>query len=68
MLPHPLFLATSQMKMQFVRIAKNTLGTKVRRITRHSSAENTARRVPGTCTGAVDLDYEGNMYTEKRVM
>ena len=24
--------------------------------------------VPGTHTGATDLDYEGNVYTEKRVM
>ena len=51
-----------------VRIAKNTLGTKVRRMTRHSGAENTAGWVPGTRTGAADLDYEGNVYTEKRVM
>ena len=72
MLAHPLFLDTSQMKMQFVpvmvRIAKNTLRTKVRRITHAGGTENTAGRVPGTRTGAADLDYEGNVYTEKRVM
>ena len=51
-----------------VRIAKNTLGTKVWRITRHGATENTVGRVPGTRTGAADLDYEGNVYTEKRVM
>ena len=38
------------------------------RITLHGGAENTAGRVPGTHTGAADLDYEGNVYTEKRVM
>ena len=35
---------------------------------RHGGTENTAGRVPGTRTGAADLDYEGNVYTEKRVM
>ena len=47
---------------------QNTLGTHVPRITRHGDAENTAGRVPGTRTGAADLDYERNVYTEKRVM
>ena len=43
-------------------------GTDVRRITRHDGAKNRAGRVPGTRTGPADLDYEGNVYTEKRVM
>ena len=47
---------------------KNALGTDVRRITRHDGAKNMAGRVPGTRTGPADLDYEGNVYTEKRVM
>ena len=47
---------------------KNTLGTDVPRIIRHDGAKNRAGRVPGTRTGAADLDYEGNVYTEKRVM
>ena len=51
-----------------VRIAKNTHGTKVRRITRHVGPENMAGWVPGTRTGAADLDYEGNVNTEIRVM
>ena len=61
---------SSQMKMQFVPAShgQNTLGTHVPSITRHGDAENTAGRVPGTRTGAADLDYEGNVYTEKRVM
>ena len=56
---------SSQMKMQFVLAShgQNTLGVDVPRITRHNG-----RGVPGTRTGAVDLDYEGNVYTEKRVM
>ena len=48
--------------------SQNTLGTHVPSITRHGDAENTAGRVPGTRTGAADLDYERNVYTEKRVM
>ena len=65
---------SSQMKMQFVPAShgqntqKNTLGTDVPRIIRHDGAKNRAGRVPGTRTGAADLDYEGNVYTEKRVM
>ena len=47
---------------------KNALGTDVRRITRHDGAKNRAGRVPGTRTGPADLDYEGNVYTEKREM
>ena len=58
------------MKMQFVPAShgQNTLGTDVPRIIRHDGAKNRAGRVPGTRTGAADLDYEGNVYTEKRVM
>ena len=58
------------MKMQFVPAShgQNTLGTDVLRIIRHDGAKNRAGRVPGTRTGAADLDYEGNVYTEKRVM
>ena len=61
---------SSQMKMQFVPAShgQNTLGTDVPRIIRHDGAKNRAGRVPGTRTGAADLDYEGNVYTEKRVM
>ena len=33
-----------------------------------AAQKNTTGRVPGTRTGAADLDYEGNVYTEKRVM
>ena len=51
-----------------VRIPKNALGAKIWSITHHGGAENTAGWVPGTRTGAADLDYEGNVYTEKRVM
>ena len=58
------------MKMQFVPAnhGQNTLGTDVPRVTRHDGAKNTAGRVPGTHTGAADLDYEGNVYNEKMVM
>ena len=58
------------MKMQFVPAShgQNTLGTDVPRIIRHDGAKNRVGRVPGTRTGAADLDYEGNVYTEKRVM
>ena len=61
---------SSQMKMQFVPAShgQNTLGTDVPRIIRHDGAKNRVGRVPGTRTGAADLDYEGNVYTEKRVM
>ena len=61
---------SSQMKMQFVPAnhGQNTLGTDVLRVTRHDGAKNTAGRVPGTHTRAADLDYERNVYTEKRVM
>ena len=60
----------SQMKMQFVPAShgQNAHGIDVPRITRHDGAKNTAGRVPRTRTGAADLDHEGNMYTEKRVM
>ena len=66
----PSSLTTGQMKMQFVPAShgQNTLGTDVPRIIRHDGAKNRAGRVPGTRTGAADLDYEGNVYTEKRVM
>ena len=33
-----------------------------------TAQKNRVGRVPGTRTGAADLDYEGNVYTEKRVM
>ena len=61
---------SSQMKMQFVPAShgQNTLGTDVPRIICHDGAKNRVGRVPGTRTGAADLDYEGNVYTEKRVM
>ena len=61
---------SSQMKMQFVPAShgQNTLGTDVPRIIRHDGVKNRVGRVPGTRTGAADLDYEGNVYTEKRVM
>ena len=61
---------SSQMKMQFVPASHghNTLGTDVPRIIRHDGAKNRVSRVPVTRTGAADLDYEGNVYTEKRVM
>ena len=71
LLPHPLFLATSQMKMQLFPASHghNTLGTHVPRMTCHGGAENMAgRRVPGTRTGTADLDNEGTEYPEKRVM
>ena len=66
----PAIPGSSQMKMQFVPAShgQNTLGTDVPRIIRHDGAKNRVGRVPGTRTGAADLDYEGNVYTEKRVM
>ena len=46
----------------------NKLKPYVPRMTRHGGAENMAGRVPGTRTGTADLDNEGTVYPEKRVM